>query len=189
MLKQGIQANPNADVLGLDLANLEASSGKLDDALGVLKEVLKKNPKEVGALEGKFKIFVYRKDWAGAAGVAEQIKTLFPDSVKGYHFAGLVQQAKGDLQASVGEFQSALDHAPDAIEALSQLIKSHLALKQRDQAVAKLKEVIKNQPKHFVAYNLLGEIYLAEKKFEDAITQFKSAIELNPKQKISSDPN
>ena len=76
MLKQGIQANPNADVLGLDLANLEASSGKLDDALGVLKEVLKKNPKEVGALEGKFKIFVYRKDWAGAAGVAEQIKTL-----------------------------------------------------------------------------------------------------------------
>ena len=141
VLKQGIQANPNAGVLGLDLANLEASSGKIDDALTVLDDVLKKNPKDVGALEAKFKIFVYRKDWDSATAAAEQIKTVTPESVKGYHFAGLVQQARGNLEASIGEFQSALDRSPEAIEPLAQLIKSHLALKQKDQAIAKLKEV------------------------------------------------
>ena len=92
-----------------------------------------------------------------------------------------MQQAKGDLQASVGEFQSALDHAPDAIEPLSQLVKSYLALKQQEQAVAKLREVIGKHPKHFVAHNLLGELSLADKKFDAAAAEFKTAIEQNPK--------
>ena len=181
VLKQGIQANPNATVLGLDLANIQAGAGKFDGSLATLEEVLKKNPKEMAALESKFRIFVYKKDWDQAAAVAEQMKNVQPDSVKGYHFAGLVQQAKGNFEASIGEFQSALDRAPDAVEPLSQLVKSHLALKQKDQAVAKLKEVIKGRENHFVAHNLLGELYLADKKFDDAAVEFKTAIEQSPK--------
>lgn len=142
VLKQGIEANEKAGVLGLDLANFLASQNELDEALATLDTVLAKNPKELQALEGKFKIFVYRKELDKAAEIAEQMKTASPEAVKGYHFAGLVQQAKGNLEASIGEFQSALDRAPDAVEPLSQLIKSHLALKQRDLAVKKLKEVI-----------------------------------------------
>ena len=47
--------------------------------------------------------------------------------------------------------------------------------------MAKLRDVVKQQPKHFVAYNLLGEINLSEKKFDQAATEFKTAIEQNPK--------
>ena len=180
-LKRGMEASPAGTALALDLANLEAAAGKLDEAQTVLDGVLAKNPKEVLALEGKFKIFVYRKDWDGAAAVAEQIKAVAPESVKGFHFAGLVQQARGNIEASIGEFESALDRTPEAVEPLSQLIKSYVALKQADTAIEKLKEVIKAQPAHFVAHNLLGELYMASKQFDPAIAEFKLAIEQNPK--------
>lgn len=179
VLQQGIDAIPTAAVLGLDLADLLATQNQIDEALAALDAVLAKAPKEVQALEGKFKIFVFRKDFDAAAAVAEQIKTVAPESVKGYHFAGLVHQAKGNLEASIGEFQSALDRTPAAVEPLSQLIKSHVALQQKDQAVNKLKEVIAAQPNHFVAHNLLGELHLSDERFDAAIAEFKLALEQN----------
>jgi hypothetical protein len=60
----------------------------------------------------------------------------------------------------VSAFESSLSKQPEAIEPLTQLIKSYLALKQSDKALGKLNEIIKQQPKNFVAYNLLGSVYL-----------------------------
>ena len=54
----------------------------------------------------------------------------------------------GNFEASIGEFQSALDRAPDAVEPLSQLVKSHLALKQKDQAVAVAVDIFQFLPVH-----------------------------------------
>lgn len=180
VLKQGIDANPKAAGLGLDLANLLATEGKLDEALTELDRVLERQPGEVLALEGKFKILVYRKDFDGALAVAEAMKTAAPQNVKGYHFAGLIYQATGKLAESIGEFQSALDLAPRAVQPLSQLVKSYLALDQRDVAVEKLKAVIAAEEGHFVAHNLLGELQLADKAYDQAIASFETAIGMSP---------
>jgi len=181
VLRQGIEANPGAATLGLDLANIHASQSKVDEALAALDGVLEKNPNEPSALEGKFKILVYRKEFPAALEVAERLKAARPDDVRGYHFAGLVRQAQGDMEASIGEFQSALDRQPDAVQPLSQLIKSYLVLERRDDAVTKLEEVIAAQPNHYVAHNLLGELHLAAKEKDQAEAEFKAAIEGNPK--------
>ena len=42
------------------------------------------------------------------------LKQVQPNNVKGYHFAGLVRQAQGDYETSIGEFESALDRTPRA---------------------------------------------------------------------------
>ncbi|MEQ8494131.1 MAG: tetratricopeptide repeat protein [Gammaproteobacteria bacterium] len=181
VLRQGIESNPSAAVLGLDLANIYASQSKVEEALAALDGVLENNPAEPSALEGKFKILVFRKEFPAALEVAERLKQARPNDVRGYHFAGLVRQAQGDMEASIGEFQSALDQQPDAVQPLSQLIKSYLVLKRRDDAVAKLKDVIAAQPNHYVAHNLLGELHLAAKEFDEAEAEFKAAIEGNAK--------
>jgi len=181
VLKQGIEANPKIAVLPLELANLLASQNDLDGALAALDAGLAKVPGAPELLEAKFKIFVFRKDYDAALAVTETLKNTQPQAVKGYHFAGLVQQAKGDLEASIGEFESALDRAPEAVEPLSQLVKSLLALKRKDAAIARLEAVIEAQPKHFVAHNLLGEIHLADKGYATARKEFETAIEQNPK--------
>ena len=180
VLSQGLDANPDASVLGLDLANYYASRSKLDEALGELEKILAKKPGTELALEGKFKILVFRKEWDAALEVTERLKAAAPKSVKGYHFAGLIHQATGNVEASVGEFQSALDLQPRAVQPLSQLIKSYLALDRRDAAMAKLKEVSAAEEGHFVAHNLLGELHLTEKNYDTAIEQLEKAIELNP---------
>ena len=98
----------------------------------------------------------------------------------GYFLSGLAFQAEGKIDKSVPAFENALAKQPDAIEPLTQLIKSYLALKQPDKALAKLNEIIKQQPKNFVAYNLLGGVYLSDKKFSDAISAFKKAVSIKP---------
>ena len=180
VLAQGLEANPNASLLGLDLANFYASRNKLDESLSELDNILAKKPGEELALEGKFKILVYRKEWDDALEVSEQLKAASAKSVKGYHFAGLIHQATGNTEASIGEFQSALDLEPRAVQPLSQLMKSYIALDQRDVAMAKLKEVLETEKDHFVAHNLLGELHLTEKEYDAAIEQLEKAIELNP---------
>ena len=180
VLAQGLEANPNASLLGLDLANFYASRNKLDESLSELDKILAKKPGEELALEGKFKILVYRKEWDDALEVSEQLKAASAKSVKGYHFAGLIHQATGNIEASIGEFQSALDLEPRAVQPLSQLMKSYIALDQRDVAMAKLKEVLETEKDHFVAHNLLGELHLTEKEYDAAIEQLEKAIELNP---------
>jgi len=179
VLREGVKSNPEAAVVGLDLANLHASRNQVDEALAALDGVLVRNPNELQALEGKFKILVFRKSYDEAMKIAEQIKTVHPNDVRGYHFAGLVRQAKGELEASIGEFQSALDRVPAAVQPLSQLIKSYLALDRRDDALARLQEITKSQDGNYVAHNLLGELHLAAKEMPQAETEFKRAIELN----------
>ena len=42
--------------------------------------------------------------------------------------------------------------------------------------MAKLKDVVKKQPKHFVAHNLLDELSHANKKYDEAAAEFKIAV-------------
>ena len=180
VLKQGLEVTPTAAVLRLELANYHTTRRELDEALRQLDENLKRSAGHVQALEGKFKILVYRKEWNAAMAVSEQLKSAAPKLATGYHFAGLIHQATGNVEASVGEFQSALDVSPLAVQPLSQLVKSYLALEQDDVAKARLLEVIAAEDRHFVARNLLGELYLREKQFDQAQAQLERAIELNP---------
>ena len=106
VLKQGLENSPDAAVLALDLANYYAARSRLDEALSALDGVLAHNANDGAALEGKFKILVYRKQFEQASEVAEQLKRALPEGVKGFHFAGLIRQAQGDFEASIGEFQS-----------------------------------------------------------------------------------
>jgi tetratricopeptide (TPR) repeat protein len=84
------------------------------------------------------------------------------------------------MDSSITAFENALAKQPESIEPLTQLIKSYLALKQPDKAVARLNEIIKQQPKNMVAYNLLGGVYLNDKKFEEAMGAFKKASAIKP---------
>ena len=180
VLKQGIEATPAVAELALDLANLHISKKELDEANGVLDQAISRNPNSVPLLEAKFKLLVYQKQYDAALATAERLKQVQPNNVKGYHFAGLVRQAQGDYETSIGEFESALDRTPQAVQPLAQLVKSYILLKQTDKALARLEEIIASQPNHFVARNLLGELHIANGDREAAEKQLNQAIEEAP---------
>ena len=178
-LRKAATENPTDVTVRGDLANLHSTQGDLDAAIEDLEGILKIDHGNETALEAEFKIYVYRKAWDKALAHTERIKTLHPSEPTGYYFAGLVYQAQGKFKESIEQFESALAVAPDAVQPLSQLIKSHLALNKKDIAEKRLREVIERNPKHFVAWNLLGELQLSDKRYEEAKKSFETATEGN----------
>jgi tetratricopeptide (TPR) repeat protein len=181
VLQKAIDNNPKDLQLRNDYIQLLAQVGDIKGAIDQLKEVLKISPNNFGALESLFKAHAVSHDWAAAKEIADQLKSTYPDKPHGYYFAGLVHQAQGKLAESVDDFDAALQRAPTAVEPLSQLIKSYLALGQRDKARERLDKVLADQPKNFVAMNLQGELAIADKKYDDALGLFRKAIDINPK--------
>lgn len=180
-LLKAAEANPAALQLRGDLANLYSQQQNLDAVIGQLDEVLKQDPDNRPALEGKFKTYVYQKKWDKAMEVAEQLKQILPSDPIGFYYAGLVMQAQNKLPESIEQFESALAVSPDAVQPLSQLVKSHLAMGKRDVAEKRLAEVIERNPKNFVAQNLLGELQLTSKRYEEAKKSFETALATNDK--------
>ena len=180
-LKKAADANPSDIALRGDLANVYSVQKDLDSAIGQLEEVLKIQPTNEQAYEAIFKIRAFQKDWAKAHAVADRLKIALPNNATGFYFDGLAYQGENKLADSLEQFESALAVAPDAVQPLSQLIKSHLAMGKQDVAEKRLAEVVERNPKNFVAYNLTGELQLASKRYVDAQKTFETALGINDK--------
>lgn len=180
-LKKAIEGTPEDMQLRSDYMQLLAQSGDMKGVVDQLQEVLRISPDNFGALETLFKAHAITQDWTAARQIAERLKEKYADKPHGHYFAGLVHQAQNDAKASLGDFEMALERAPEAIEPLTQLIKSHLALGQKEQAIARLDQTLSGQARHFVALNLKGELLLADKKVDEAVATFNQAIDINPK--------
>ena len=169
--------------LGLraELANIYAQQSQLPLAIEQLNAMLKIDPSNRVALEGKFKIKVFEQKWEEALSIADEIKTAQPKDPTGFYLAGLVYQGMKKLPESIEQFESALAVSPDAVQPLSQLVKSHLANGQPERAEKRLREAIEQNDRNFVAHNLLGELAMGNKRFADAAKSFTKALEINAK--------
>lgn len=180
-LQDAVAASPEDMQLRGDYLQLLAEANDMKGVVAQLEDILRISPGNLGALETLFKAHSINRDWAAARQTADRLREKYPDKPHAYYFGGLVNQAEGKVEESLGDFEEALKRAPDAIEPLTQLIKSHLALKQKDKAVERIDQAIAVQPTHFVAHNLKGEILLVDRKFDEATAAFAKARELNPK--------
>lgn len=98
----------------------------------------------------------------------------------GYYLSGIAYQAEGKLRKSIARFEKALEIQPTAIEPLTQLVKSHLALKEKDRVLKKLQKISNKQPQHLAAFNLMGDVYLSEKQYKKAEQAYLKAVKLKP---------
>lgn len=179
-MEKVIEIAPEDEPARLDLVNFLLRTGYKDQAIQQVNKLLKIIPNSKKGLEALFKIYLEQKQWGQAQQVAKQLADAFPEDATGYYLSGLGYRAEGDLEKSIPRFELALDKQPETVEPLTQLVKSYLALKQSDKALNTLSEIIKKQPKNFVAYNLMGGVYGNDKKFDEAITSYRKAIELKP---------
>jgi tetratricopeptide (TPR) repeat protein len=171
---------PADETAQLDLVGLHLQAGNEDKARQQLATLLKADPKSKRGLETLFKLEVSKKQWEKAQEVAKQIQQTFPEEGAGFYMSGLAYQAEGKLDAAATAFEQALAKKPDAIEPLTELIKTLMAQKQPEKAIAQLQQVIKHQADHFIAYNLLGGVYLSQQKFAEAKIALNKAVDIKP---------
>ncbi|MFZ2450918.1 MAG: tetratricopeptide repeat protein [Methylovulum miyakonense] len=179
-LAKVVEITPADEAARLELVNLLLQAGEKEQATGQLNALFKLNPNSKNGLEALFRIYMAQKQWDKALQMAKQLEEAYKDDASGFYMSGLVYQANGQLDKSTVSFAQALAKQPEAVEPLTQLVKSYLALKQADKAVQKLRDLIAKEPKHFYAYSLLGDIYAHENKANEAISAYQKAQDIKP---------
>lgn len=178
--EKAVALSPSPVPLRFEIGQLYIQAGQTDDALQQFEIVSREPSASAVVFEALFKAQIMKKDFSAARATAKRVLEIQPSQGLGDFFAGQVDVAEGNHASAVKRFKTALSKAPGAVEALTALVKSRLALKQEKEAMADVMAVLKAEPRHFVAQNILGELHLAQKKPREAASAFRSALKLNP---------
>jgi len=179
-LEKALNVEPQNLLVRSNLVKLLVELGQMDEALAYVRDVVKLMPENRAALEALFGLYSRQGKWAAALKTAQQIKAGFPNDAAGYYLTGLALQAKKRFEESIKQFDLALEKSPDATEPVSQIVKSHIAQGDAEQAIERITLLLKKDPDDYVAQNLFGELMLKQEKFAQAEDAFNKAITLKP---------
>jgi tetratricopeptide (TPR) repeat protein len=178
-LRAAAQANASDIDLQLDLANLFADTGRIDQAATLLQRLAAEHSANVDVLKGLFKVQMARRDYAGARHSAELVQAATPALPAGIYMSGEAELADGKIDAARADFERAAASAPDSLEPFTALVR--LDLQQHpDQAIGRIDKAISQHPNNPVLQNLKGEALTSLKRNDAAIASFKEAIRLQP---------
>lgn len=179
-MQKVVDIAPKDEQARLDLVSLMLQTGNTEQASQHLNTLFKLNPNSRKGLEALFKIYLQQKQWEPARQIAKRLEDTFTDEALGYYLSGIAFQAEGQFDKSIPRFELAMDKQAEAIEPMTHMVQSYLALKQPDKALHKLNGLIKKQPRNFVAYSLIGDVYSKGDQFDDAIKAYQKAIDIKP---------
>lgn len=179
-LQKILELTPADEATRVDVVDLLLKTGHGKEAEQQLNTLFKLNPGSRIGLEALTKIYLAQKQWDQARQTAKQIQARFGTEASGYYLEGLTFQAEEKIDKSISPLLQALQYEPGAVEPLSRLIASYLAMKQADKAITKLNEIIRYHPNHFYAYNLLGGVYSNINKLDEAAGAYQKAIAIRP---------
>jgi tetratricopeptide (TPR) repeat protein len=93
-----------------------------------------------------------------------------------------VQQKK--YQEALAAYEEAFTREPDSVVALAEIVKTEIALGDKEGAEQRLKTVLADNPEHRLAHDLLGLVYMEQGKLAEAEQEFVRQIEINPKSSV-----
>ena len=178
--EKALALSPNSAALQFQIGQLYLKSGLIDDGLHLLELASQDDTANSNVLETLFKAQMMKKDYVAARNTAQRLRDKQPDQSLGDYLAGLVDSAEDKNLSALKHFKAAMTKTPSAVEPLKALINSRLVLKQVNEAITDLNQVLKVEPKHFAAQNILGELYLIQKKPTEAVAEFRKALVINP---------
>jgi tetratricopeptide (TPR) repeat protein len=180
-LRTTIQGTPSSVAPRLELARLLTQDGHLGDAVALLEESVRQLPADGEIRQALVRAYLAKGDLAAARTAAEDLKTLQPNAASGPYLAGLVAERENHVDVARREFERALQLQPGATEALVGLTKLELAHGQGGAAVARLRAIVKSDPKDAFAQNLLGEALIATGAYGEAVALLTQTVQLAPK--------
>ncbi len=172
---------PDQADLRILLAEYDLSNDAPDQALKVLNEAIKRQPRDPRGYEAKARVQIAQKDFAGAERTLGALKQALPESAVGYYQSGLLQAAQNKNDAAVKELETAIAKAPTAAEPRVALIGLQVQQNRLDQALAAAKEFVSANPQAPIAYMALGEVQAARREPDAAEASYRKWIELNPR--------
>lgn len=150
-------------------------------ALEKTDEFLRISPKNLDALNMKADLLALEKREGELETLLRQIKQDFPDNAIGAFRLGNFYQTQKKCEAAIPEFEISLTRTDNDYEPLKAITGCYLQLGQPEKALARLKKVLAEKPKHPTVNQLIAMYYAERHQDADAIKALRQAIEANPR--------
>jgi predicted Zn-dependent protease len=179
-MRRALDANPKDAGIRLDLAQLLAQLGKLDQAKAMLEGLVKDQPNNVAALDTLFRVSAGTKDYDTARMASDAMVASEPKSPVGYVYQGIVAEQTNHAADALRLYTHAAELQPDAFEPLQAETRLLVQANRQAEALQKLDALIAANPKNAFAPDIKGDVLLNEKDFSGAQAAFKVAIARAP---------
>jgi serine/threonine-protein kinase len=172
---------------GSSLALVLESNGETDEAILVLRALVRRRPKDGKALINLGRMLQRRGRAQEArevldAAVAAQREAiqLRPDSVSAHVYLGHTLFYQRKLDDAVAAFREAIQLQPDNYWPHQPLGHALLHQGKYAEAIAALREAIRLQPDSATAHHSLGLCFVYQGKFDEALVAFQESIRFKP---------
>lgn len=179
-LERYVSENPADELMALQLAALYAQLGQIDDAERHLKKAADRGGDEGAALEALVELYLRDGRVRLAIEAAERMRGEFPENPVAAYLLGLARQAAGEHEHAVAAFETALQLKPNAVQTVTALVRSRLALAQGAAALKTLAESIENDQDNPQFHNLRGWVLSSQGEMQQALAAFEQASRLRP---------
>ncbi len=179
-LDKAVIAAPADIPTRFQLAKLQAENGLLARAEQNYKAILTLAPKTRQAHIELIKMQMAQKDMTLARESLKNFEAHFPDDPSRHYFKGLMHQFDQEFEQSIGAFKAALDEKPAAVEPMTAMARSYVALDRVDEGVSYFKTLLTKNPDNVIIKNMIGELLLQQKDFPAAAQKFSEAVKLKP---------
>lgn len=179
-LRQYLDKNPNNVAARKMLAATLLQSGHSPDALNVLSPALKSEQQDVQLLALAGESYMQVQDFGRATSFFQQAATLDPKAAGLRTSLGLSKLGKGEQEQAISDLQMAIKLDAKSSQAGITLVRTELALKHYDKALAAALEMEKAQPDNATVQELKGLVHLAQNEAAQARKDFERALVLQP---------
>ncbi len=166
--------------LYIDIANEYQNIGKFDKAILYLEKAIERDPmNDMAYMEILFSFQISENVEQALVFFNRQIDKN-PYNHLAWFYAGICLYDLELYEKSEDAFSYAIAIKDDFYEAYLQRAEALIALEQFDEAIAILKEVLRNDKQLGITYFTIGTCYEQKEEYEDALHYYQLAINKNP---------
>jgi tetratricopeptide (TPR) repeat protein len=178
--RQALELDPLYVGVMLNLAQLLAPRGEIEEAERLAETALKIEPRDAGAQHVRATLYGYREQWQKAADLHRTALELDPNNTDVLVGLGTATAHLGRLDEAATIFERALKQDPRHAEANFNMATVLLARGQSDAATEHLWRALENKRDYAEAHNNLGAVFLDSNEPDEAAEQFREALRIRP---------
>ncbi|MCP4156883.1 MAG: tetratricopeptide repeat protein, partial [bacterium] len=186
-LKKILEKSPSFILVYKHIATILKESGRLNQAIEILRQGLKKNPGNPGLMAKLGIMLTEARNPAEAIELLEACVQQESFDPEHFNFLGVAYYKSGNFKLALANYQKALQLDNNYASAFNNIGSLYLVvyLKQKEEqayrlALENFSRALEIDPRLFAAYNGRGAAYKFKNKIDLAIEDWKKTIEINP---------
>ena len=161
----------------INLAAIEMSENKSDEAIALYEKALSISATEFNALDGLIKVYAARKDLDKAHARIDQVLSSYPNNASLHYLKGQIYGFEQNAQGAEAELRKTLELDSNYINAYSALGALFINTKQEDRAIAEFQRIVDKRPDNSSAYTMIAMLYDSRQDHKTSIDYYRKALE------------